>query len=496
MDDFPESPKLPPSESVQLRREPEPGPSEWVRHFGAVVSKRAAQATRDVRSAVFVFVVPVAAVLFGLVFVTVLGSKLNQAALRLSFKDAFLEPSTLTVPYSGALSQKALDAFHAAMPQAKLVPESALSHQAPVGSLLPCANASTFGKPWFASEVLRAVPSASLGDVSSLRLTLGAAAANCIYDRFCCIQASPGTEPGSRENTTKPRQDSCPRPELAVTSYCEAEGPEGESLRSILVLDEHLLEVTAEPGQKLRHFGAAAFSDGGLSNYTVLHNTAAPHALPTWINGFDAAALKLADPDQSISASTHPWPLTSRQKVRFELAAGLLVSLLITMGLSFVPAAFASYIVKERESKVLHQQQVSGLSVSSYFVANLVWDLMTFMVAMLLILMLFFVFATYAPAYTHHLAETVMVFLLYGLSSCAFAYALSHCFASYSSATVGMLMLNIVTGLLFMITSFILQSIDEDTKAVNSVLVYIFYLSPSFCLGNSLLAIFAVYRQG
>eukprot|EP00656_Telonema_subtile_P039896 TRINITY_DN4497_c0_g1_i4.p1 TRINITY_DN4497_c0_g1~~TRINITY_DN4497_c0_g1_i4.p1 ORF type:complete len:1202 (+),score=309.02 TRINITY_DN4497_c0_g1_i4:2333-5938(+) len=488
---------LSPSNSVLLETDNQCGFGARFRHLGAVFSKRTAQARRDVRSAVFIFLIPISAVLFGLVFVTVLGSQLDQAKLKLSFGDAFQESSTLTVPYAGELSPTAAAAFHAAMPEVELMPHGQLSHQAASGTTFPCKKASTYSKSWFGSALQDAVPAAIakqyLSDGKYSRVA--ASVANCIYSQFCCISAGADVQHNFTEDTfdTGDFGTACPAADLAVMEHCDADTPEGQALRSILEVGEHLVEATAEPGNKLRHFGATVFRSAELDEYTVLHNTAAPHALPTWINALDTARLKLHDSQQSLTVTTQPWPLTSKQKVRFELAAGLLVSLLITMGLCFVPAAFTSYIVRERERKTIHQQQVSGLSLSAYFVGNLIWDLLSFMVAMVVIIALFFMFAEYAPAYTHHLLETVLVFFLYGLSSTAFAYAVSFLFTSYSTATVVSLVVNIVTGLLFMITSFILQGIDENTRAVNNVLIYFFYLSPSFCLGNSLLAIFAVY---
>jgi len=259
-----------------------------------------------------------------------------------------------------------------------------------------------------------------------------------------------------------------------------------------LDLEEYLVRAVSEPNEKLKYFGAASFS-GEIDDYTVLHNSAVSHSLPTLLSALDGARLAAHAPKQSIAASNHPWPLTSKQKVAFDIAAGLLVALLITMGFCFIPASFTAYIVMEREKKTLHQQLVSGVTVPAYFVANLLWDLLNYCVAMVLLIILFFAFERYAPAYIAHLDATILVFALYGLSSTTFAYAFSFLFSSYAASTVASLMTNIVAGLLFLITSFILGAVNDDTRAWNDVLLYFFYISPPFCLGKSLLAIFAYY---
>merc|ERR1712232_960505 len=60
-----------------------------------------------------------------------------------------------------------------------------------------------------------------------------------------------------------------------------------------------------------------------------------------------------------------------------------------------------------------------------------------------------------------------------------------------AASTVASLLVNIIAGLLLLLVSFILQSINDATRAWNDVLLYLFYLSPPFCLGKSLIAIFA-----
>jgi hypothetical protein len=39
----------------------------------------------------------------------------------------------------------------------------------------------------------------------------------------------------------------------------------------------------------------------------------------------------------------------------------------------FVPAAFAAYIVREREVKAKQQQLVSGVGLNAYWIATWIW---------------------------------------------------------------------------------------------------------------------------
>ena len=492
------------------------GLHELFRHVGAQLTKRAAQAHRDPRSFIFVFLIPISAgschclasavlidicvfliaVLFGLIFVTVLGSQLDQPLLKLTFDNALQRSGSLTVPTVGELSSESAAAFERALPSVEL---QSLDSKPQASMQLPCTNTSSYSRPWFASFVLDLVPAKASERYSSLYNPLVGSTLNCLYDRYCCISSGPdddrrqqkkeefeesedldeclvsdssmcsdigndccaprdskdeqaacragfvpqwtgqGCASGQAEEfrcCQPPDEGVCISPEMAIIESCNEDSEDGAALRGVLALDEHLLDVTSIPGNKLVHTGALVFRAEGLDKYTLLHNTAAQHALPTWVSAVDNARLTAVDSTQSIQVSNHPWPMTAKQKVRFELAAGLLVALLITMGLCFVPAAFTSYVVQERERKTMHQQHVSGMSVLAYYLGNYLWDLLNFLIAMVMIIALFFVFADYAPAYTHHLMETSLVFILYGLSSTAFAYCFSFLFSSYSTATV------------------------------------------------------------
>jgi len=45
------------------------------------------------------------------------------------------------------------------------------------------------------------------------------------------------------------------------------------------------------------------------------------------------------------------------------------------MGLSFIPASLITFVVKEREEKIKHQQFVSGIGLFAYWFSNEIIDL-------------------------------------------------------------------------------------------------------------------------
>ena len=48
------------------------------------------------------------------------------------------------------------------------------------------------------------------------------------------------------------------------------------------------------------------------------------------------------------------------------------------MAYAFIPASFALFIVREREMKQKHQQNVSGLSLSAYWFSSFLWDFLSY----------------------------------------------------------------------------------------------------------------------
>ena len=43
------------------------------------------------------------------------------------------------------------------------------------------------------------------------------------------------------------------------------------------------------------------------------------------------------------------------------------------LAIPYVPAAFATFVVREREVKAKHQQLVSGISIPAYWIAAWLW---------------------------------------------------------------------------------------------------------------------------
>ena len=62
------------------------------------------------------------------------------------------------------------------------------------------------------------------------------------------------------------------------------------------------------------------------------------------------------------------------------------------MALALIPTMIVSFVIREREQQLKHLQLVSGVSLSSYWLSNVITDLLKTYLTMLLIIAICFAF--------------------------------------------------------------------------------------------------------
>merc|ERR1719183_2242789 len=221
--------------------------------------------------------------------------------------------------------------------------------------------------------------------------------------------------------------------------------------------------------------------------FTLHTNFTSLHAAPVFLSSVHNALLTSYDHDASISVTNHPFPETLRQASVTQSTGALLAVIFVMIAFSFLPASYALFVVRERETKAKHQQTVSGVSNFAYWTSTWLWDFTSFMLPMvltLLMLQLFDVEAMIGEAFT----AVVLLLICYGASVSTFVYCLSSFFRSPSMAQNSLLALNLLLGLVLMIAAFVMDIIDS-TAEVNATLKNVYRIFPPFCLGNGLLSI-------
>ncbi|KAG1703615.1 hypothetical protein DVH05_007559 [Phytophthora capsici] len=246
-------------------------------------------------------------------------------------------------------------------------------------------------------------------------------------------------------------------------------------------------------------------SNQQILGYNLFVNTTATHASVIFKALMDQAVYRFFAANASDSASNvdlkvnnHPLPLTAAAKALFGSFLAFSACIFVCISFSYFPLPVVVYLVREKEANhnSKHQQLVSGVSLSAFWMANYLWDLMMYVVpcvAGIVLIKLFDISAlTGNSDCTSCTSETfpavMLLFVLFGFAICPFTYCLSFLFKEHAASQTFTMKINFLFGVVLMIVSYILDVI-ESTKSVNTVLKFIWRLSPLFDLGNGLLSL-------
>ncbi|KAG1338408.1 ABC transporter A family member 1 [Cocos nucifera] len=273
----------------------------------------------------------------------------------------------------------------------------------------------------------------------------------------------------------EPRTFRFPHSERTLADAIDAAGP--DLGLALLSMSEFLITSLNESYQS--RYGAVVMNDqndDGSVGYTVLHNSSCQHAAPTYINVMNAAILRLATGNKSMTIRTrnHPLPMTMSQRSQRHDLDAFSASIIVNIAFSFIPASFAVAIVKEREIKAKHQQLISGVSILSYWISTYVWDFISFLFPTSLAIILFFIFDLSQFIGNGCFVPTIVMFLEYGSAIAASTYCLTFFFSDHSIAQNVILLVHFFSGLILMVISF-LMGLIEATKEANSLLKSIIY---------------------
>lgn len=137
------------------------------------------------------------------------------------------------------------------------------------------------------------------------------------------------------------------------------------------------------------------------------------------------------------------------------------VVVMIMLSFAFVPAAFALFVVRERETKAKHLQVVSGVSFLSYWLATWIFDFASFQIPLWLTVIILKAFDAKALMDGDSFGATVALLQLYGASITGFTYLTSFAFARHSMAQVGAILINFLFGLILMIVTIVMVSSQQ-----------------------------------
>ncbi|XP_064626259.1 phospholipid-transporting ATPase ABCA1-like isoform X3 [Lineus longissimus] len=218
-----------------------------------------------------------------------------------------------------------------------------------------------------------------------------------------------------------------------------------------------------------------------------------------YANGINNIALrsnlpKGMDPNKAgITLIQHPLNLTKSQLIGETAKQGyvdVLIAICVIFALSFIPASFVLYLIEERTSNSKHLQFVSGVSPYIYWCANIVWDLMNYIVPATLCIFIFLAFNKQSYVSADNAPVLVSLLLLYGWAIIPMMYPFCYVFSVPSSAFVALSSINIFIGMTSTIATFIIELLEYDDAEladINNVLKQVFLILPQYCLGRGLI---------
>ncbi|XP_070562934.1 phospholipid-transporting ATPase ABCA3-like [Ptychodera flava] len=238
--------------------------------------------------------------------------------------------------------------------------------------------------------------------------------------------------------------------------------------------------------------------EGGVTQAISFFNNQPYHAIASSLNSIDNAILhsKLND-SYNIRTSNYPLPLTVEEQAGDRLtsaATGFSIAFCMVFGMAFLASSFVVFLIKESSTKAKHIQFVSGVHSSNFWLSTLSWDLINYLLPVIVICLLFAIADIKAYAEGGRLGYIFLLLFLYGWAVIPLMYLFSYLFSVPATGFVRMTIFNIVSGLvLFMaiqILSFPTLNLENTAKA----LTWPFLLSPNFCLGQALAEFYTNYE--
>ncbi|XP_058536329.1 ATP-binding cassette sub-family A member 17-like isoform X1 [Ochotona princeps] len=255
-------------------------------------------------------------------------------------------------------------------------------------------------------------------------------------------------------------------------------------------IETFLLKKAKEKPEDFNKFYlvAASFRDeGNHTTVTALFNNQAYHSPALAVTMVDNFLFKLlSGAGASIRTSNYPQPQSEMEiseNVLYQGPKGHYLVVNLLFGVAFLSSSFSILIVRERRIKAKHIQFVSGIYLVAYWLSALLWDLISFLVPTLLMVVVFLYHKEDVFTRYENIAALVSMLLLYGWATVPFIYIVSFSFESASHACMKLVImltfLSIGPILLVRVTA----EQELGYEAFSESLDHAFLVLPGHCLG-------------
>ncbi|KAK3739416.1 hypothetical protein RRG08_051285 [Elysia crispata] len=230
----------------------------------------------------------------------------------------------------------------------------------------------------------------------------------------------------------------------------------------------------------------------------VWFNSKGYHALPSFFNSMSNTILRAQlyqDKDKSeygITAINHPIklgkaPLSVKNLQADASDAG--VSLIIVIAFSFIPCGFLLYLINEKVQKERQLQNLRGISVLSYWLVAITWDMLIYGISVGCAAALVAIFQTDGFYIRQNLGAFTTILILYGWSVIPLLYCMSKMFTTGSTAYLVSFCTNLFLALSTVISLLVMQLFRDSRGAWEAYKIckHAYLVFPQFALGQGLM---------
>ncbi|XP_074055105.1 phospholipid-transporting ATPase ABCA3-like [Macrotis lagotis] len=264
--------------------------------------------------------------------------------------------------------------------------------------------------------------------------------------------------------------------------------------------DQLLLKEDESQGFNDYCFVAISFKQyGNVTFITSFFNNQAYHTPATVVAVVDNILFKLlSGPHASITVYNHPQPRTPTESAReqyFWGYKGFDIAINMLYGMGSLASTFSVMAVSERVIKAKQIQLISGVYIIHFWLSSLLWDLFVFFIPSLLLLEVFTIFDVKAFTEENHLADALLILMLYGWSIIPLMYLMSFLFKAGATAFIRLIMFNFFSGIITLIILYITSLKALKLSKLSKLLDNIFLMLPNHCLGMCLSSFYNNYES-
>jgi hypothetical protein len=160
------------------------------------------------------------------------------------------------------------------------------------------------------------------------------------------------------------------------------------------------------------------------------------------------------NPNLKFKVTTAPFPVRDYLKQFQKQANGVFIVFVVSIGFALIPASMVSYIVSERVKNLKHMQLLSGMSLSAYWISNMLFDIIKALIPSGIVIGLLSAFDFFYP-------DVWREFLLYPVGIVPFTYVSSYLFGTESVAQTVTIFFHFVLAGIGAITTYILRLVEQ-----------------------------------